>query len=476
VALSIRWRLTLWNAAALAVVLTGFGGLTYALLRHALYEQTDRLLESALVQLRSDARLADDPADRLRHWVGEFKEHQDLFAVVYRADGSLVVRTEELAEEAVPLAPPDPSDRWIGDETLPTIGRQRELAGRLPTGGTEYRVVLLAPLAAVDRELAEVRGVLWVAGPAVLLAGAGLAYWLARKALAPMAELHRATDAVTADRLDRRLPVLNPSDELGRLTATVNAMIARLERSFAETRRFTADASHELRTPLAVIRAEAELALGRPLGQEELQQTLGSILEECDRLGRLTEQLLALARHDTGPADKHREPVRLPELLGGLMETLGPLVEAKGLALRFDPGPAADGVVVAGDPDQLRQVLLNMLDNAIKYTPAGGTIEVEVQPTAHDVQVRVRDTGEGIPAEHLPHVFERFYRVDKARSREMGGAGLGLSIAKSIVEAHGGRIELDSAPGGGTTCTVTLPLRTRGNGPFSEASAAEVRP
>jgi heavy metal sensor kinase len=467
VPLSIRWRLALWNAAALAVVLAGFAGLAYALLRHALYEQTDRLLESALAQLRSDPRLADDPADRLRHWIGEFKEHQDLFAAVYKADGSLVVRTAELAEDAVPPLPPDPSDQWIGDVTLPIIGRQRELAGQLWAGSTEYRVVLLAPLATVDRELAEVRGVLWVAGPAVLLAGVGLAYWLARKALAPMAELHRATDAVTADRLDRRLPVLNPSDELGRLTATVNAMIARLESSFAETRRFTADASHELRTPLAVIRAEAELALGRPLGQEDLQQTLGSILEECDRLGRLTEQMLALARHDAGPPGKRRGPVSLAKLLGGLVEALRPLAEAKGLALRFDPGPAADGAVVAGDADQLRQVFLNVLDNAVMYTPAGGTVEVGIEPAGREMRVRVRDTGEGIPAEYLPHVFERFYRVDKARSREMGGAGLGLSIAKSIVEAHGDRIELDSAPGGGTTCTVTLPLRTRGSGAFS---------
>ena len=475
-ALSIRWRLTLWNAATLAVVLAGFGGLTYALLRHALYDQTDRLLESALVQLRSDPRMADDPDGRLRHWIGEFKEHQDLFAAVYRVDGSLVVRTEELAEDAVPPAPPAPGDRWIGNVTCPIIGRQRELAGGLPARGTEYWAVLLAPLSPVDQELAEVRGVLWAAGPVVLLAGAGLAYWLARKALAPMAELHRATDAVTADRLDRRLPVHNPDDELGRLTATVNAMIARLERSFVETRRFTADASHELRTPLAVIRAETELAIGQALRPEELQQTLGSILEECDRLGRLTEQLLALARHDASPAEKHREPVSLPELLHGLVETVRPLVEAKGMALRFDSGPAADGAVVAGDTDQLRQVFLNLLDNAIKYTPAGGTIRVEVQPMAHDVQVRVWDTGEGIPAEHLPHVFERFYRVDKARSREMGGAGLGLSIAKSIVEAHGGRIIMESTPEKGTTCIVILPLRTRDDGPSSNTSAAEERP
>jgi heavy metal sensor kinase len=307
----------------------------------------------------------------------------------------------------------------------------------------------------VDHELGELLGALGLAVPAAVAAAGGLGYLLARKALAPVDELRELTQGVTADRLDRRVPVANPHDELGRLAATINAMIGRLERSFAEVRRFTADASHELRTPLSVLRTEVEVALGKPLGREEVQQLLGSVLEECERLTRLTDQLLALARQDAGPAAR-REPIRLEDLLGEVVETVRPLAEVKSIALNFAPDGPPRGRV-RGDAGSLRQVFLNLLDNAIKYTPDGGSVAVEVAHRGRAVEVRVRDTGEGIPAEHLPHVFDRFYRADKARSRAAGGSGLGLSIARGIVAAHGGSIELTSTPGRGTTCTVTLP-------------------
>jgi heavy metal sensor kinase len=292
----------------------------------------------------------------------------------------------------------------------------------------------------------------------VLLLSGGLGYVLARKALAPMERLRRSTEEITADRLDRRLPVANAQDELGRLTQTFNAMIGRLERSFAEIRRFTADASHELRTPLTAIRTEAEVALAKPLGLTEHQQLLGSILEECDRLTRLTDQLLALAREDARAARQAQEPVNFAAVVEDVVETMRPLADAKGLRLCVQ----ADGAAwVRGDAARLREVLFNLLDNGIKYTPEGGEIEVRVSRNGREVLVAVRDTGIGIPAEHLPHVFDRFYRVDKARSRAEGGTGLGLSIAQSIVVAHAGRIDLASTPGQGTTCTVRLPAEPK---------------
>jgi signal transduction histidine kinase len=249
--------------------------------------------------------------------------------------------------------------------------------------------------------------------------------------------------------------VANPVDELGRLTRTINAMIGRLENSFAEIRRFTADASHELRTPLAAIRTEAEVALGKPLTVEQHQELLGSILEECERLARLTDQLLALAREDAGGTRPEPAPVDLAALVAGVVETMRPLAEARGVALRHDPdGPLR----VRGEETRLRQVFFNLLDNAIKYTPEGGAVAVGLGQVGGEAVVTVRDTGVGIPAEHLPRVFERFYRVDKARSRAEGGAGLGLSIAQKIVTDHGGRIELASSPGRGTTCTVALQM------------------
>jgi heavy metal sensor kinase len=298
-----------------------------------------------------------------------------------------------------------------------------------------------------------------MAVPASLVAAGGLGYFLARKALAPMAQLHRSTEEITADRLDRRLPVVHARDELGQLTQTINAMIGRLERSFAEIRRFTADASHELRTPLTAIRTETEVALRQTLDPADYHHLLGSILEECDRLTRLTDQLLALSREEAGVVCPVRACVDLSALLDSVVETMRSLADAKGLHLGL---AAKETIRILGDEMRLRQVFYNLLDNAIKYTPEGGTVEVRLERQLHGAVVTVRDNGIGIPPEHLPRVFDRFYRVDKARSREHGGTGLGLSIAKTIVTAHAGRIELTSTPGQGTLCTVTLPGEPNG--------------
>jgi heavy metal sensor kinase len=313
----------------------------------------------------------------------------------------------------------------------------------------------LAPLEEVDRELARLLGALGMAVPVALVCCGALGYLLARKALAPVDRLRRSTREITADRLDRRLPVVNPGDELGGLAATINEMIGRLERSFAEVRRFTADASHELRTPLTAIRTEAEVALTGQSLPEDQQRLLGSILEECERLTRLTDQLLMLAREDARDARLGREAVDLSVLAHDVAETMRPVAEVKGL--RLEAG-GTQGVVIRGDAARLRQVLFNLVDNAIKYTPPGGEIGMRVETRPGEAVVAVRDTGVGIPPEHLERVFDRFYRVDRARSRDEGGTGLGLSIARNIVMAHGGRIELSSIPGEGTTCVVTLPL------------------
>jgi heavy metal sensor kinase len=456
---SIRWRLTLWNTLGLAIMLLAFAALVYGLLRHALYEQIDRKLVGALGQLEQDERTATEPDERLRYWIYEWREHENLAAIAYDANGKVWVRTEELAADSVPPAPPGAaSAHRLEDRAIPILGRQRVLEVALRLGERPLTVVLMASLGEVDHELEELRTVLLTAVPVVLLLSGGLGYFLARKALAPMERLRRSTKEITAERLDRRLPVINPYDELGRLTETFNAMIGRLERSFAEIRRFTADASHELRTPLTVIRTEAEVALAKPLSLAEHQQLLGSILEECSRLTRLTDQLLALAREDARAAHQAWESVDLAALVGDVAETMRPLAEAKELRLRVEINGVAP---VSGNVARLREVFFNLLDNGIKYTPKGGEVEVRIDQNGPEAIVTVRDTGIGIPAEHVPHVFDRFYRVDKARSRAEGGTGLGLSIAQSTIVAHGGRIELTSAPDQGTTCTVRLPAESK---------------
>jgi heavy metal sensor kinase len=453
--LSIRWRLTLWNTLALAVVLLGFAGLLYGLLRHALYEQADRKLVNGLRQIEDDHRLNADADGRLRYWMYELHEHDAIFAIVYGPDGKVRGRTEELAETSIPAAPVvTGAEPILTDMAVPALGRQRVLDGRLRIGEEDYTVRLMASLAETDRELAELLAAVVIAVPVALAFSGAAGYLLARKALAPVEHLQRQAREVTADRLDRRLPVANPGDELGRLTDTINDMIGRLERSFAEVRRFTADASHELRTPLTALRAEVELALRRQALPEEQERVLGSILEECQWLTRLTDQLLTLSRDDAGLGQRSDEPLDLTALVRDAAETMRPLAEEKGLQLQVEDGRPLQ---ISGDAGRLRHVLYNVIDNAIKYTPAGGKVEIRIEERGGSAIVTIGDTGVGISPEHLPRVFDRFYRVDKARSREQGGTGLGLSIARSIVQAHGGTIELESTLGQGTTCTVTLP-------------------
>jgi two-component system heavy metal sensor histidine kinase CusS len=447
--LSIRWRLTLWITLALAAVLLGFSALVYAMLSHALYERVDHSLLSVFQELESKANLD------LAYWIKEAKEHHNMLCVAYDAQGNVHERTEELPSQSVP-AKPDRNglERSYADRMLPILGHQRTIQTTVNRKGRRFTVLLMAGLDEVDRERHELLVVLAMAIPAALLGAGGLAYFLARKALAPMKRLHQLTEQISADHLDRRLPVANSNDELGHLTQTINAMITRLECSFAEIRRFTADASHELRTPLMAIRTEAEVALTGPSLPAEHQHLLESILEECDRLSRLTNQLLTLSREDAGVARPTRERIDLAALVSGVADTMRTVAEAKGLHLHIEGSVA---VPMQADGARLRQVFYNLLDNAIKYTAEGGAVEVRVETEDQVAVVTVRDTGIGIPPEHLPRVFDRFYRVDKARSRAEGGTGLGLSIAKTIVVAHGGRIDLTSTPGQGTICTVTLP-------------------
>jgi heavy metal sensor kinase len=449
--MSIRRRLALWNAVAFAVVLAGFAALVYLLVARAVRQQAARAADDGFRLVETDPRLATEPGERVRYWVREFEEHMGVLAAVYRPDGSPIEVHPGLPDR-FPDRPPAPPARQI--HTGPAGERWLAASKAVRAGDRELVVLLLVPLRGADAELALLRRVLAGAVPLALLVSAGLAYLLARKALSPVDALRRSADAITAARLAERLPVTNPGDELGRLAVTLNAMIGRLDGSFAEIRRFTADASHELRTPLAAIRVEAEAVLDRAATVDECKAVIGSILEECGRLARLADQLLALAREDAGVARHEPGSVDLGELVGAVADALRPVAEASGLALVTDLAP---GVVVRGDPVRLRQVAVNLIDNAVKYTPAGGTVRVGVGRRGGRAEVTVADTGEGIPAEHLPRVFDRFYRVDKARGRETGGTGLGLSIARSVMTAHGGSIELASEPGGGTTATVVLP-------------------
>lgn len=304
-------------------------------------------------------------------------------------------------------------------------------------------------------EMEELRMVLFTLLPAGLALAVVGGYWLAGRALAPVQRMTETARTISAQNLRERIEVAQPEDELGRLAQTLNSMIGRLEQSFDAIRQFTADASHELLTPLTAMRTEVEVALRSARSPEDYQRVLASVLEEVERIARLADSLLLLSREDAGAAATVRRSVRLDDLVREVAGHSKALAEAANVTLEVGELPEC---TIEGDPDRLRQVFFNLLDNAVKYNRPGGSIRICGRLGDQQVIIEVADTGVGIPAEELPRVFDRFYRVDKSRSRQMGGTGLGLSIVKALVENHGGRIDVESTPGRGSTFRVAFPL------------------
>jgi heavy metal sensor kinase len=288
---------------------------------------------------------------------------------------------------------------------------------------------------------------------AVLALGAFGGFWIARRALAPLSRLADRSQHITAEQLHERLPVEGASLELDQLAAAFNDALARLEGSFDQLKRFTADVSHELRTPLTALRTVGEVALRGNHDPEGYREVIGSMLEEVDRLTRLTDELLTLARADAGEAKLRREPVELGALAREVAGHLSVLAEEKEQALQVEAEP----VVVSADRTVLRQALVNLVVNAIKYSLPRTRIRIGSGRRGDAAFLQVADAGPGIAPEHHARLFERFYRVDKSRSREMGGTGLGLALVKWAAEAHGGQVELGSELGRGSTFRILLP-------------------
>jgi heavy metal sensor kinase len=288
---------------------------------------------------------------------------------------------------------------------------------------------------------------------AAALAGLG-GYTLAQQLLEPVARMTERARVITAERLDERLPVHNPDDELGNLAEVFNQTFARLERSFERLRQFTSDASHELRTPLTSIRSVGEVALREPRDPTAYRDTIGSMLEEVDRLARLTDTLLTLSRADDGRVTLRRSDLDLSEFARDVVEELSVLAEERGQSLVLE---APGSVHVNADRDVLHHALGNLVDNAVKYSPHGATVRVAVSQTADGGVLEVIDQGSGIPRVHQEQIFERFYRVDRSRSRLDGGSGLGLPIVQWAVEAHGGQIQMESTEGQGSIFRICLP-------------------
>ena len=326
-------------------------------------------------------------------------------------------------------------------------------------------IIVATPTRSSDRARQELLGAMLAVAPILLGISVIAAYYISGRSLQPLDTMMDAVEAITDGRsLHRRLGVEDAGDELARLGATLNAMIGRLETSFGGLRRFTADASHELKTPLTVLRANVERAMATPAGSGDQLENLEEALQEITRMADLVDSLLTLARFDEGRFDLHREPVPLEPLVREVYETAMILGEAAGLTIKL---PALEPVTVLGDRTRLRHLFLNLVTNAIKYTPRGGEVDVSLRHGESTVAFVVRDTGIGIAAADLPYIFDRFWRADRARSRrahgdrrvvDRGGFGLGLAIAQWITQAHGGTISVVSRLTRGTTFTVTLPV------------------
>lgn len=378
---------------------------------------------------------------------------------IYRSPASLRLSPEDatLLDEQIANLPAS------GPPGLLSLGRLDErllLIARVlsrPGGAAVGRVVVGVPTAAVTRLPRQVSIVFFIVAPAMILVAGWIAWMAFGQTAQRLAKISHDVAAVSDGRsLHRRLTMDHAGKEFEALVSTLNEMIERLETSFMGLRRFTADASHELKTPLAVLRADVERAMTETSHNEQLV-ALEEALHETTRMADLVESLLTLARADEGRFDIHREPVELKPLVQDVYETAVILGEGAGVAVNF---PFTADVTVMGDPTRLRQLFLNLVTNAIKYTPAGGKVDIGLGLHPDNVTFAVRDTGIGIAAADVPYIFERFWRADRVRSRmsERGGFGLGLAIGQWIAQAHGGTLTASSRLGRGSLFTVTLPL------------------
>lgn len=456
--LNVRWRLTLWYGAVLTAVVIGFGAMVYAMTHRHLMARTDFELDEELSELALEVRLSrndDDLREQLDH---RFFQHASFDFQVSKLGNPPLFRSERLMETSLPTPRGDwsNSDETISEtHLLPGLGEMRVTSRRAAGPHGNYLVQATMSLVPNHEELRAVLTTLLTAGPLAIAAALAGGYFLARRALAPVDRMATTAEQISGTRLDTRIEVINPDDELGRLARTFNSMLDRLQRAVEELRRFTADAAHELRTPLSVLQTEAEVALRMPRSAEEYRRVVEVTLSESRRLARLADRLLVLCRHDAGLQPMRHEDVPLDALVRDVADQIRVAAAERGVSLEV--GPLREWIV-DGDDIQLSQLLFNLLDNAIKFTQRGGSVRVQGEQFDDHVRLSISDTGMGIPPADLPHVFERFYRIDKSRNGQTGGAGLGLAISKAIVESHHGSITITSTPFVGTRVQVVLPL------------------
>jgi len=461
---SIRFRLTIWYTGILAVSFLILGGITYSVVAYTLHEETDSALKSVAIALAENAKgeareySAPDVDEIFRRFFGfpPVERYFDWFDPLGNFEKGFSGR------KGYPLTKEAKENALRGIATFETMA----VAGAYPVRVLTWPVVESGRLVNVVRVGMSRKGfysamyrfllIVLILLPVALVFAGGGGWMLARRALKPVDSMTETARKIGAGQLNARLELAGTKDELDRLAETLNDMLGRLDDAFAEMRQFTADASHELQTPLTILRGEIEVALRSQRSEEEYAAILKSALEEIERISRIVEGLLLLARADAGVLRMDAQPVDLVHLIEEVLHQTALLAQEKSIGLIMG---STEPLETTGDYAHLRRLFLNLVDNGIKYTPPGGTVRVSIERTGEAAILSVKDTGPGIPPEEQEKVFQRFFRSPEARSAGQGGSGLGLSIARSIAEAHGGKLELESAPGKGSTFRIYLPLR-----------------
>lgn len=459
--LPIRLRLTGWFFSIFAVFLCLFGVYAYFAMGSSAYRTVDEELRERSTGVRALIQrvMLEEPEDLHN----ELREHSELqpgaLLQVSDQQGNWVYRSASMSLHGVPRLHTSSST----PSTFLADGIQlRVLSAKVQVGAQTYDIQVAAALDEFYGAQRRFETVLLISIPIFLVCAAAGGYLMSARALAPVDRITLTARTIGARNLSNRLEVPQTRDELQRLSETLNAMLERLEHAFRQVTKFTADASHELRTPISLMRTEAEITLSQPRSADEYREAFTSVYAELQSTSELVEKLLILARADSGKETLQNGTVDLADVIREVCLKGRVLAELK--SIKFVEHIPARPLRIEGDANSLGRLFLILIDNAVRYTPPGGSIEVAglLSGDARSALGVVRDTGIGIASEDLPHIFERFYRADKARSDESGGVGLGLSIGYWIAEIHGGTIEVESSPGNGSVFRVQIPIAKNG--------------
>jgi heavy metal sensor kinase len=459
------FKMTLWYVLTFLVSALLICGFLYLRLRHQLIKEIDQFLLDEIKEMERVLSQESKEANFLLRFEDEamIGKYYPFFFQILDQEGKLLYGSKEFREMGYVAKDQVLINARDGKETRERI--------RLPGRKTPYRIIstpiykngrltqiiqLGTHLRFVKKNLFHFRNNILIALPILLLLGALGGWVLARRSLSPIGYIASKARSITSENLSERLHPRGTGDEMDDLIRTINEMIARLDSSFKRMAEFTADASHELKTPICAMRGEAEVLLSKGRETEEYQEGLAHFIEQFDHLNQMINDLILLSKFDSTQVESKRVPLRLDLLIKDLCNVFHVLAEQNNIAMEMD---TIEEVTVIGDKVHLQQLFTNLIDNAIKYT-LKGTIRVTVEKDEDTTLVKIKDTGIGIPKEERENIFKRFYRVDKSRSRETGGVGLGLSIADWIAHAHHGRIEVDSELNQGSTFTVYLPIQT----------------